>query len=206
MIWIFGDSFSLKYSDKRFISNLQYYIDWKGYESKLYFELLSEEYDLEYKNMSRPGMCNRYLFHQFMKEYSQIKSDDIVIFNWTEISRFTYFENSDVRSSLSKDYNEVFSSKTFDEILVNRKNKQYIEEQYDIINFINQTLKDNRIIHWTWSTNTDIPQDNDYTIIKETRGLIEDYHFGESGHKYLFDVFHNQLKINKNILFNLWEK
>jgi hypothetical protein len=53
---------------------------------------------------------------------------------------------------------------------------------------------------------TDIPQDNDYTIIKETRGLIEDYHFGESGHKYLFDIFHNQLKINKNILFNLWEK
>ena len=206
MIWIFGDSFSVKYCDKRFVTNLQKYIDWKGYEPKLYFELLSEEYGLEYKNMSRPGMCNRYIFHQFMKEYSQIKSDDIVIFNWTEISRFTYFENSDVRSSLSKDYNEVFSFKTFDEVLVNRKNKQYVLEQYDIINFINQTLKDNRTIHWTWSTNTDIPQDNNYTIIKETKGLIEDYHFGESGQNHLFDVFHNQLKINKNILFNLWEK
>jgi len=204
MIYIFGDSFSVKFSDRRFVTNIQNYIKWKGYEPKLYYELLSEEYSDNFVCYVKPGVSNHYIFHQFVKNFHEIKPDDIVIFNWTEINRFVYYENNDVKSSLSKEHNNVFSEQTFNEIIVNRKNVNYIIEQYDFINFINKILKNNKVIHWTWSSNTEIPQNNEFTIIKETNGLIEDYHFGESGHIYLYENLSKKLKENDKINFNLW--
>lgn len=204
MIYIFGDSFSVKFGDRRFVSNIQNYIKWKGYEPKLYYELLCEEYSDDFTCYVKPGVSNHYIFHQFIKNFHNINTNDIVIFNWTEINRFIYYENNEIRSSLSIDYNNVFSKQTFDEIILNRKNKNYIIEQYDFINFINKILENNKVIHWTWSSNTEIPQKNEFTIIKETNGLIEDYHFGETGHIYLYQNFSKKLKENNKINFNLW--
>lgn len=205
MIYVFGDSFSVKFGDRRFISNLQDYINWKGYDPKLYFELLSDDLGEEYECYVKPGMSNTYIFNQFINVYDKIKPTDIIIFNWTEIVRFIYYQDDKVRSSLSKDFNEVFSEQTFNEILLNRTNQNYIKEQYDLINFIDKILKDNKVIHWTWASNKEIPQDNQFTIQKETDGLIYDFHFGESGHRYLYECFSKLLKEKNKIHFNLWE-
>lgn len=205
MIYVFGDSFSVKYTDKRFISNLQKYVEWKGYEPKLYFELLSEEYSHECECYVKPGISNQYIFNQFIKNYQKINSNDIVIFNWTEINRFTYYFGNEIRTSLSVDFNEVFSKNTFDEMLLSRSNQNYVIEQYDLINFIDSVLKNNKVIHWTWASNVDIPQNNEFTIEKETKGMIYDFHFAESGHKFLYESLSTRLKENDKVHFNLWE-
>lgn len=205
MIYIFGDSFSVKFGDVRFIRNLQDYIDWRGYEPKLYYELLSDELGEQYECYVTPGMCNSYIFNQFINVYDKIKPTDIVIFNWTEIVRFSYYQDDNIRSSLNKDFNEVFSKQTFNEIQLNRTHKNYIKKQFDIINFIDKILVKNKVIHWTWSSNTEIPQDNDFTIQKETKGLIHDFHFGETGHQYLYERFSELLKVKDKIHYNLWE-
>ena len=77
MIWIFGDSFSVKFGDVSADSPPEFdrYIRLKGYSPKMYYELLSEEYNQEVNNFSRGGMSNDYIFLKFMENYKNINED-----------------------------------------------------------------------------------------------------------------------------------
>jgi hypothetical protein len=208
MIHVFGDSFSEDY--KKLIGEndastyMSKYIKYMGRDVKLYIDLLSEYLNQPLTNYAFGGCCNEYILMKFMENYDKIKPNDVVVFGWTEITRFLLASDDpfyDWRSSIHP--TNSLSKITLDEMHVLRNNKLYKKKQLDIIKFIDQVLKNNTTIHWTWST---IPKKYSSTITKETNGLIEDSHYGEEGHKFLFDKIKEQLGVTKRVRINLWDQ
>lgn len=200
MIWIFGDSFSVKFGDVSADSPPEFdrYIRLKGYSPKMYYELLSEEYNQEVNNFSRGGMSNDYIFLRFMENYKNINEDDIVIFGWTDVTRFKYVKDKRWVGSNTKPNGDL-SRNTIDEIKLNRTNSPYYSELLTTINFIDEVLKENKIIHWSWNH-----ESNKYeTINIETNGEIIDHHYSENGHKTFYELLSKQLKESKHIRENL---
>ena len=182
-IWVFGDSFSVPYRSVCLIPNGKQYIDYKGYEPKIYSDLLSEHYNFELTNLSKGGISNHEIFKNFRKNYDKIGLNDIVIFNWTSISRFMYVDDGEWVSSNShqlgtNEFVDAIRIKTTEE----SNYKLYEEEVYDIINFINKLLITQKVFHWSY-----IGMEFQ-TINDETNGLIKDFHFCENQHKKMFET------------------
>jgi hypothetical protein len=139
-----------------------------------------------------------------MENYDKIKQDDVVVFGWTEIARFLLASDDDEhewRSSIQQ--TDLLSQTTINEMSMLRDNKLYKKKQLGIIKFIDQILINNITIHWTWAT---IPTDYSFTITKETNGLIKDSHYGEEGHKFLFNKIREQLGVTRRVRINLWDQ
>ena len=88
MIYVFGDSFSEDTKKETKSSYIDRYFKYKGREVKFYTELLSEKLNQPITNFSRGGMCNDFMFLEFMKNYKDINS--FILF----ISRSTNNVNS----------------------------------------------------------------------------------------------------------------
>jgi hypothetical protein len=141
-----------------------------------------------------------------MENYSKIKPDDIVIFGWTELTRMLVPFEIDKdkyiwRSTIFP--NNFLSQKTNDEIAVMLNVEIYREKQMETIKFIEKILPNNITINWTWST---IPHEHSLTITKETNGLLNDFHYGEEGHRFLFNKIKEQLGVTKRVRINLWDQ
>jgi hypothetical protein len=203
MIYVFGDSFSERFSDFVEPCNVSDYVKWKGYSPKMYFDYLSEELGEPISNHSYGGMCNEFILIKFMENYHKIKSSDTVIFGWTSISRYLIPEPKDNRWITNiHETNLYLSQKTKDELDMMRNHHLFIEKQIKIISFIDQVLSNNKTIHWTWST---IPLENCLTIYKETNGEIPDSHYSEEGQKDLYHKISELLKITDKVKLNVWK-
>ena len=206
MIWIFGDSYSVKFGDEKNVCPhiSEQYINYKGYVPKMYFELLSEYYNEEYKNFSFGAMDNSFIFLKFMENHNKINNDDIVIFNWTSIDRFKYEKQGNWMSSGNIDYS-ILSEDTLKELRINRRNDLYFKEQLSIIKFIDSYLKNNKVIHWTWRNKDQINRIKrmELTIMNETNNELMDYHYGEIGQQFLFDEIKNRLINKTNIKIDM---
>lgn len=200
MIWIFGDSFSHRFIDFIEPSNVRDYVKLKGYSPKMYFDYLSEEYGEEINNHSLGGMCNDYIFLKFIENYQNIKKNDIVLFGWTEITRFSVPHNDIWYSSIF--FNNVLSKTTINEIEVTRTHPLHKERQISIMNFIDSILNKNMVVHWTWSN---IDKNERSTIEKETNGQIIDFHYGEMGQFELYETISQELKKSNKIRIDTWE-
>ena len=93
---------------------------------------------------------------------------------------------------------------SINKLLANRANKKYGEEVNAWIKLINNTLKDNNVIHWTpFVGNINATFLKEFELIRdETGGVINDGHFSESGHIELSNVLerkYNRIK-NKEII------
>jgi hypothetical protein len=208
MIHVFGDSFSedYKHTFKDDESYVWRYIDYLGRDMKLYCDLLSEHLNQPITNHSIGGICNEHIFMLFMENYSKIKPDDIIIFGWSEIYRFLvpYEMKKGEYSWRSNIFpNNFLSQRTNEEMLVMMDIKIYREKQMATIKFIEEILPNNTTINWTWCT---IPRQFTSTIKKETNGLIDDFHYGEEGHKILFNKIKEQLEVTKRVRINLWDQ
>lgn len=202
MIYVFGDSFSEDTAKETKSSYIDRYFEYKGRKVKFYTELLSEKFNQPIKNFSRGGMCNDFIFLEFMKNYKDIKSNDIVIFGWANIQRFLIPNNGLWFSNLHGF--KTLTQNAQDEIRILRSNPLFTQRQLEIIDFINNCLSDDiTTIHWTWST---IPHKNSLSIYTETNGLIDDSHYSEEGHLDLYKKILFQLESTNRVKINLWEQ
>ena len=220
-LWAFGDSFTQSYvpptnTGRNWRND---YIEWKGYNTKVYPEFIAEKLNLNLVNKGVGGCDNSYIFEEFCKVAGEIQKDDIVIFGWTDVHRFRLFNKDNEcgffnANALDKDGGPIFSQQffntfdflsvqTIEEMIINRDSKMFIHELCNWVNLINLFLKDMNVIHWSWDRNNSICKNITIStryerIHDETKGSIIDYHWSENGHKMFSE--HLIKKINKNNL------
>ena len=158
-LWVFGDSFSVPFS-KHFST----YNDWsdlyKQFKNnvvpKTFSEIISQKLDLELINLSSGGCSNHTILSEFIKIVNQVEKNDILLFGWTVTSRFRLSDNfnnlMDITYALKHPSpNEYVSQKSLVEYAVNRSNNSvFLTEINEYMKLINFSLKNNKIIHWTW--------------------------------------------------------
>jgi len=212
-LWIFGDSFSVPFKK---IEDVHPYIPYKGYCPKIFSDILSEELDLNLIDMSVGGCSNQTILHTYIKNVNKIKSDDILIFGWTQPIRFRIASKRndfyDVIIAVAP-YMEEFidmSIDTLNDITINRSTHSiFWDELIDYVNIINKTSNDSLIFHWTWveptkDINTNVYENKFYSLLEpfkkyktvkeETNGDIDDFHYGEVGHIELANDLLDRIK------------
>jgi hypothetical protein len=212
-LWIFGDSFSVPFKK---IEDVHPYIPYKGYCPKIFSDILSEELDLNLIDMSVGGCSNQTILHTYIKNVNKIKSDDILIFGWTQPIRFRIASKRndfyDVIIAVAP-YMEEFidmSIDTLNDITINRSTHSiFWDELIDYVNIINKTSNESLIFHWTWVEPTKDVDVNVYenkfynllepfkkykTVKEETNGDIDDFHYGEVGHIELANDLLDRIK------------
>lgn len=219
-LWVFGDSLSDFYYPHEWESHhwKHEYIKWKGYNTKVYSEFIAEKLNMKLVNCSRGGCDNTFIIGEFCKVCDQIQSDDIVIFGWTATSRFRlpnktgqwiYFnrepKNEDgmfVHGPLRFD---TLSKNTISEMLINRFHSNFIVELCSWIKLINFSLKDIKVIHWSWYRYNSVCSihhiNTPYeTIIQETNGDVADGHWSENGQYEFSKYLLNLINTNQSII------
>lgn len=208
-LWIFGDSFSFYF---KFICP-EYHKEFK-YEPTIFSQNLSGDLNLELKTLARGGNDNYTIFNSWINVLSEIKKEDILIFGWSQIERFRLADvdnewlNINIRHFERKKqirHIENFSKSTLDEILINRNNEKYFDEVNNFIKIINFTMKDNIIIHWSWinfenKINLTLEYEQLDNIATETKGKINNGHYGQKSHKILSEIM--KMEIYKSGKYN----
>lgn len=211
-LWTFGDSFTDRMSmDYEWTRR---YIEWKGYTPKIYPEILSEELGLTLQNHAIGGSGNHSIFENFCKVSDMIKEGDVVIFGWSDVTRFRVASDFggwvNFTTSGEVDWNIIkhISPNVINEMFVNRNSVVHITEVNNWIKLINSflSLKKCEVIHWNVferRINSHFFMGYEIEQIKdETEGLIEDSHFSEKGHvqisEKLLNIYHR--KINRPII------
>ena len=212
-LWVFGDSFSVPFKK---IEDVHPYIPYKGYCPKIFSDILSEELDLNLIDMSVGGCSNQTILHTYIKNVNKIKSDDILIFGWTQPIRFRIASKRndfyDVIIAVAP-YMEEFidmSIETLNDITINRSTHSiFWDELIDYVNIINKTSNESLIFHWTWveptkNIDTNVFENKFYnllepfkkykTVKEETNGDIDDFHYGEVGHIELANDLLDRIK------------
>ena len=87
-LWVFGCSFS----DGQ---NMLPVKDWDYQAAKRYSKLLSKELDYGEKNFSESGASNFYIYRNVLKNLKDIKTNDILIIQWTSPYRFELSTKAD---------------------------------------------------------------------------------------------------------------
>lgn len=201
MIYVFGDSFSEDTTSIKKSTYIDRYFEYKGRKTKFYTDLLSEKFNQPVKNFSKGGICNDYIFLQFMKNYKDIAIGDTVIFGWADVHRILIPHKNMWFSNLHG--LNVLSKNTQDEIRAMRMDPLFTKRQLEIIEFIDNCLSDGiTVIHWTWAT---VPHKHSLSIYTETKGLIDDSHYSEEGHYDLYKKILHQLEFTNRVKINLWE-
>lgn len=212
-LWVFGDSASAPFYDNS-TEWRRKYVEWKGYIPKHYTQLLSEYLNLELKVFAIDGASNHNIFEMFCQHVKSINKDDIVIFNWTEGSRFRLVSDTQEWHSIgvwyidnpkSFDRFSNISIDTVEQILINRSDnlKTIYDEVHHWIHFINHHLSNNKVIHWTPRKQDDFNILQIYgceTILDETKNEVSDLHLSEKSNVEVFEFLKNEIKNIKNII------
>ena len=204
-LYIFGDSFSAGFSfESNWTNN---YVNWKGYSPKGFGEIISQKLNLELINLAENASDNYSILQKFCDNEKNIKKNDLVIIGWSSPLRFrlvskdwiTILPNYDKFSTKEIDKTKI-SESTLIEILLNRDDIRYCNEVNSWIKLLNNL--DKNIIHWTpFDQRLDCMFLNEFeTIVTETNGKLNDWHFSENGHKQLSDLFINKFKSKNKIL------
>lgn len=224
-LWTFGDSFTdyFKPPENNEIDWRQKYTRWKGYVPKVYGEIIAEKLNLNLINKGRGGVDNNQIFEDFCSVLELIKEEDLVIFGWTNQERFRLSTKNDEWGHFCANFRDkdktkeegdshFFSMKSLDkfesiakntilQIMVNRMSSLYTLELCNWIKLINFSIKNNKILHWSWDSrmeNCNVLFINSVeTIRKETNGLINDAHWAESEHYKVADMFIELLNENR---------
>lgn len=197
-VWIFGDSFSTLYDDNSIETWSVPYCKWKGYIPKTFGNIISENYNIELRSLSKGGLDNDSIFELIYNSAPLIKEDDIIIIGWSSKERYRLAGEDDKWVSIIPNYNTNMSTltnvsvKTLDEVLYNRTLPLHVNEFIDRRNFINWLFRNNKLIQWT-------PFRHQYsfllgfsgtgTIGEETKNEVNDGHYSEKGHMELSNKF-----------------
>lgn len=206
-IWYFGDSNTEAYNPQYLWA--KEYIDWKGYVPKHWTEVLSQRMGLSSYNFGKGGCDNYTIFDALINNLDRISDEDIVIIGWT----------SPIRGRIANlDTNEWFtivpmgepnlkciSNNAIWEIVSLRDSELYINEVLGWQKLIMKALSKNKVIFWSYFLEFANKGLIDYkywsdkmetlSIKSETKGVVSDNHFGETGNKVISDVMFDNLNI-----------
>ena len=204
-LYIFGDSFSAGFSFESNWTNP--YVNWKGYTPKGFGEIISQKLNLELINLAENASDNYSILQKFCDNVKNIKKNDLVIIGWSSPLRFrlvsndwiTILPNNDKFSTKEIDKTKI-SESTLIEILLNRDDIRYCNEVNSWIKLLNNL--DKNIIHWTpFDQRLDCMFLSKFeTIVTETNGELNDWHFSENGHLQLSDLFISKFKKKNKML------
>jgi hypothetical protein len=192
-LWSFGDSYTEGFSPHW----AKKYIEWKGYKPSNFSDLLCKDMHFFLRNLGSGGSDNYSIFDEICKNIDQIKENDFVIIGWSNPIRFRLATKSDTWASIrpGDDHNtdlfDHLSKESIDEILVNRESYLFAHEVDSWIKIINKALPNNDVIHWTpfGGAITKCEFIRCQTVSEETNLQVDDGHYGENGHRELFEIF-----------------
>lgn len=174
-LWTFGCSFteSLKSMEDRDIETspnntfTQYKKFLDGELPPSWPDILSNKLNFSLQNKGIGGSSNYSIFHTFIRNIDKIKSDDLIIFQWSSLLRFRVVEESKFVDVLpNQNFTQNFSKQTIDEILINRDNKLWVDEISEFTKFIIEYCKSKKIKILFWTHDTDILKFIDKKIYK----------------------------------------
>ena len=166
----FGDSFTGgHFQDDTF----QPYLDWKKYRGgnlpSTWIDLLGEKLNMDVINYGHGGNSNQEIFETICINCHLFKPNDIVIINWTEVTRFRWVCKGNFRESegiydveywrrmqVASDDGGCIDQKTKIDIVENKTNKLYIEEVYNYQKIIDQLSKSVGFNVFYWSGDSNI--------------------------------------------------
>jgi hypothetical protein len=199
MIWIFGDSFSTSFNHPSTFNDWgKDYVSFKGYVPKSFGDILSDEFSVDVKHMAQSGIGNDSIYELICENAPLINKDDIIIIGWSEVTRFRLSGRDNewchLISNFQNNFSELpnISENTLEEIFVNRSLKLYVDEYMKRRNFLNWLFRDNVLIHWTPFVNQFkymLGYGGISTIIDETKDVVKNLHYSETGHKQLSSNF-----------------
>ena len=204
-LWCFGDSFTERYNQN--VDWCKQYINFKGYYPKVYCDFIGDNLNVESENLGEGGSDNYTIFGAICKNVHRIKENDIVIIGWSSVIRFRLANKNGgwvkFIPEMITDYHishhtNVLRS-TVEDILINRDNQVFYNEVNGWIHFINTTLKNNKVIHWTPFRDNDrlnVYKFEEFQTIKMETKIINDNHYSENGHKKLSTILTNLLSKN----------
>jgi len=204
-LYIFGGRFSAGFSfESNWTNN---YVNWKGYTPKGFDEIISQKLNLELINLADNASDNYSILQKFCDNVKNIKKNDLIIIGWSSPLRFrlvsndwiTILPNYDKFSTKEIDKTKI-SESTLIEILLNRDDVRYCNEVNSWIKLLNNL--DKNIIHWTpFDQRLDCMFLSKFeTIVTETNGELNDWHFSENGHLQLSDLFISKFKKKNKML------
>lgn len=160
-LWTFGCSFTAEYNPIDDIdnpSNYDKYKKWRGGNlPDIWPTILSKKLNMNIKNKGLGGESNYAIFNQFIEICEQIDEGDILIFGWTNLSRFQ------VVNVLEKIFIQILpcdndfqtltglSEESINEIFINRTDTVWSREILQWIKFINLYCDKigAKVFHWT---------------------------------------------------------
>lgn len=210
-LWIFGDSFSQRFSDfdAKLYDPVDYrvrYHIWKGYSPLSYGEIIRDKLNCHIEIFASAGNSNDEIFHSFIEVMDKIEDGDIVIVNWTYPNRFRIADDNNKFEKVMiqagcKSPNRFVSEKSLEEIGVNRNSSSiYYKEVSNYTKVIKKICGEEICpVFWYFSDLSRekddeniksffedvIPLYNYETLTLETLGVMNDGHYSEDGHKEL---------------------
>jgi hypothetical protein len=137
-------------------------------------KILSKLLSKDLINLGKAASSNYSIFRQFISVSEKIDKNDILIFGWTSILRYSFNDiHNNLVDILPNHKNHFPSLKTHEEILLNRDSVVWVYEILDYIKFINLFCEkiNCRVYHWT--------SDNEITkfVYKNNPELIQKLNF-----------------------------
>jgi len=189
---------------------------------KLNMDLINKAavHGYEYENYGE-GNCNASIFNNICHMCDEFKKGDIVIVQWSFITRFKWATEQGMISILPNHYRGV-DMKLTEEIIVNRSHKLWIDELFVMMKILNKLAESNEfeIYYWTiddtildnkeeiitndkrWLLSNKIKETNYIKLVNEkggksikneTNDKIKDDHLGITGHNILADMFYEYI-------------
>jgi len=209
-------------AQRRYVEN---HLD--GRIPKSWPQLLGEKLETDLKNYGVGGMSNYQIFEEICEHSDEFKNGDTVVIGWTHITRFRWIgeENkwSPVFSQYTDNISKIMSETTFNETLIQRTKKLYVNEIYQYQKLLEQLSKSIGFEIYFWSSddniiykeNKEFFTDKKYllndlisnnnnifniiqknggkTINEETNGEIPDNHLAETGHRVQAELFYKHI-------------
>jgi hypothetical protein len=228
-LFTFGCSYTDSYKNNE-IENYIKYFKFRGDNYPLTWnEILSKKLNIELKNYGKGSCGNDFIFQSFCDHLEEIRSNDILIIEWTYNERFKWADNYNTWVHLSHGNRSEISFKTREDILINRGKLLYLNDIFNYEKVINEISKHVGFKVYYWCADFKIAYDlqnnpngtskylcknyinqgetifseilkrGGQRIKEETNNLINDLHMGETGHMIMAELFYEHIK---NKVFN----
>jgi hypothetical protein len=182
------------------------YVKHLGFTPEHYAELLPKYFDVEVVNGGRGGASNYTIFDTFLNSMNQIKSKDILIFNWTSEGRFRIADDVNqfvdiIPFNPHPKQNENVKKSTTEEIALNRVTYSiWYKEISNFIKIIKTLFPNNQIYHWSWvSPECDYPENLWSTEMLEDNQLC----IHVEGYSKLNEKLKSIIQKNADIIYDL---
>lgn len=221
-LYVFGDSFTQGHHN---LETYPAYDEFKklrgGKLFDLWSQILANKLGFDLKNYGNAGASNDDIFSFICDNIIRVKSGDIVIINWTFITRFRWVDSDGKWRTIHGGPDYSISESTRKETLINKFNSKWESIIYQYENIIDVLSKSVGFNVYYWSAENNLiynsPNKNlkkyiiselinpgetlfheifrrgGKTIEEESNYTIGDIHLGESGHKIQGNLFFNYI-------------